>query len=304
MTTKHDDERRRHTVTVGVDGSTPALAAVQWADEQARLRGATLSVVTVWPTPSNPGAAALRSELPAYEVARSAALTVRTESDPLIDISAVHCATGPADGLLSHAAGSDLIVIGRHRGHSIAEQVLGSVTERVLGEAACPVAIVHEAPRGGYGRIVVGIDGSAASDAALEWALDHARGSGARVDAVLVWDWHAQYGVYPYADDERTQQKRAADVLNRVVSAATSTADVEVSADLVRGRPVPILLGAARDADLLVVGNSHGGVWSQRVLGSVSRRVALACPVPVVVAHATVTASDASPANVAPALAH
>ena len=49
--------------------------------------------------------------------------------------------------------------------------------------------------------IVVGVDGSAGSDAALRWAMNHARKSGAEVHALMAWEFPASYGYAPSYDD-------------------------------------------------------------------------------------------------------
>ena len=135
------------------------------------------------------------------------------------------------------------------------------------------------------GRIVVGVDGSPSADEALRWAVRYARGTGLPVDAVIVWDWPAAYGMAPgpYDDDFRGD---AAGVLAKSVQNVVGPEDAGLVHQVVRrGHPAQVLLDAAADAGLLVVGcRGHGG-FAGMLLGSVSQHVVAHAGCPVVVLH-------------------
>jgi len=136
--------------------------------------------------------------------------------------------------------------------------------------------------------IVVGVDGSAHAARALAWAIDEARRRGAHLRVVTVW--HVPLGAYgtgglvpplTTAVDESFGE-----VAQEVAAAAGETvraAGVEVETQVKRGQAADVLIAAARDADLLVVGcRGHGG-FAGLLLGSVSAQCAHHAPCPVVI---------------------
>jgi nucleotide-binding universal stress UspA family protein len=135
-------------------------------------------------------------------------------------------------------------------------------------------------------RIVVGVDGSPESRAALRWAVAEARLRGARLEAVHVWSFPIVPGrelgpsyVIPI-EELREDAKETLDL----VLAEEGVEGVNVERAVVEGNPADVLVEAAREADLLVVGSrGHGGV-AGLLLGSVSRQCAhhAACPVVIV----------------------
>ncbi|HET6832944.1 MAG TPA: CBS domain-containing protein [Acidimicrobiales bacterium] len=138
-------------------------------------------------------------------------------------------------------------------------------------------------------RIVVGVDGSAASSRALGWAVDQAHTSGAEVEAIHAWTV-PHMGADPLAraladrDELEAQARRE---LHLVVDGADDGGLVApVSRTLVRDDPAGALLRAGKGADLLVVGSRGLGVDGEAEPGSVSHRVIHEAPCPVVVVPA------------------
>ncbi len=135
-------------------------------------------------------------------------------------------------------------------------------------------------------RIVVGVDGSPCGERALRWAYDYARtAGGATIEAILSWNEHPLLtgvaetlgGGVPL--DQVEGQARA--MLDAAVDGVVGD-DVEVTRTIESGPAGDVLVAAASDADLVVVGR-HGGAGLLH-LGSVSAHVArhAACPVVVV----------------------
>jgi nucleotide-binding universal stress UspA family protein len=123
-------------------------------------------------------------------------------------------------------------------------------------------------------RIVVGVDGSPSSRAALRWAVRQAKLTGGTVDAVIAWQlptvitstgWTPVYAVEEgdFAQDAR---KHIDAVIADVVEPADSTL---VHTQVVKGHPALVLLGAAAGADLLVIGSRGHGGFADALLGSV-----------------------------------
>jgi nucleotide-binding universal stress UspA family protein len=133
-------------------------------------------------------------------------------------------------------------------------------------------------------RIVVGVDGSDSSKAALRWAIRQAKLTGGSVDAVTAWHYPSTYGWAPIADGavdiEGEAKKALTEALNEV-----SGLDPEVSVrpQVIEGHPAEVLLRAARGADLLVVGSRGHGGFTSALLGSVSQNCVLHAHCPVLV---------------------
>ena len=140
-------------------------------------------------------------------------------------------------------------------------------------------------PPSGSGRIVVGVDGSPSSEEALRWALGQARLTGQPVDAVTSWSIPVSFGEAAGALMTIDWQGDATRTLESTVAKAVDPPDADrVSQHAVQGHPAQVLLDAAADAALLVVGSRGRGGVTGMLLGSVSQHVVAraACPVVVV----------------------
>lgn len=131
-------------------------------------------------------------------------------------------------------------------------------------------------------RIVVGVDGSPASDAALAWACAEGRLRGSTVVAlhvvVIPYELPRIPVEVPQSELEREGQQVLGDALAR-----THTDDVALEPRLLEGAAGELLVEASEDADLVVVGTRrHGGIVSF-VRGSVSDTVVHHSHCPVVV---------------------
>jgi nucleotide-binding universal stress UspA family protein len=136
-------------------------------------------------------------------------------------------------------------------------------------------------------RIVVGVDGSPGSRAALRWAHEEAKLRGATLEAVAVWQFPVMtslpaFGAMPPPDD---LGKEAEGTLLATLSdeGIAASDDVPVTTVVAEGAPAASLLEAAEGADLLVVGSRGHGGFAGLVLGSVSHQCASHSPCPVVV---------------------
>ena len=140
------EERR---VVVGVDGSPESEAALRFAADEAKLRGALLRVVCAW-EPSASGYlgeafapttdAFDRAEHYAEDVLRAALEQLQPES---LEVEAVAGEGGPAAVLLEQAADAELLVVGS-RGLGAAKRImLGSVSADLAHRASCPLVIVR-----------------------------------------------------------------------------------------------------------------------------------------------------------------
>lgn len=149
------------------------------------------------------------------------------------------------------------------------------------------------------GRILIGIDGSAAADRALAWGLDEAERRGAPVHLLSVYTLPIVVGgvmggyVGPaMTSDEIVQLREANEALlaSRVTSAEVSHPNVSVTSEVVQGSPAPALLDRAAGSALVVLGDEGTGAFEALVLGSVSHTLAHRSPVPVVLVPSTSSA--------------
>lgn len=142
-------------------------------------------------------------------------------------------------------------------------------------------------------RVVVGVDGSPTAREALRWAVELAGTTGAAVDVVGAWshpanyEWTVRttnYGLVPVPDFPTGQDIEAAVLasLDEAVGAAPAGA-VPITRRAVEGNPGTVLVDAAADADLLVLGRRGHGRVVDLLLGSVSEHCIQHATCPVVV---------------------
>lgn len=147
------------------------------------------------------------------------------------------------------------------------------------GSAAWPIE---------HGPWVVGIDGSAGAHRALEWAQAHAPGRATELDLVAAWQTPPvgttpMTAPAPVPFDDVELHDAAADDLRSLADGVRGTIDVPVVAHVARGGPAEVLLAAAAEAALLVVGTRGRGGFSRLLLGSTSTQCATHAAVPTVV---------------------
>jgi nucleotide-binding universal stress UspA family protein len=137
-------------------------------------------------------------------------------------------------------------------------------------------------------RIVAGVDGSPPSVHALRWAARQAELSGGTLDAVIAWEFPMAAGGMGWAPvsgiDDTDYAELAAKALSSAVDEVNPPPGVTVRQVVVEGNPAQVLLDAAKEADLLVVGNRGHGGFADALIGSVSVRCLhhATCPVVVV----------------------
>jgi nucleotide-binding universal stress UspA family protein len=196
---------------------------------------------------------------------------------------------GSASELLVQASESaDLLVLGS-RGHGGFKGLLvGSVGTQVASHAQCPTVVLRDVPRKAANQVIVGIDGSPHSMAAIAFAFDEASRHGWELIAIHAWDVPAydliitpQGAVpFPLVDVADSEIRLAAEVL---AGFSTDYPDVKVQERLVRAPAVQALLEASTDAALIVVGTRGHGAAVGAVLGSVSNGLLHRATVPVAV---------------------
>jgi len=220
------------------------------------------------------------------------------EQAPTVQVRAELFTGSPAHRLIEATADAALLVVGARGAGGFRDLLLGSVSAQVTRHADCPVVVVRNGgagdvaardvgdPDGAAGRIVVGVDGSAGSEAAVAFAFAEAARRRVAVCAIHAFDAAAVQTVAYLPEDELNRLRLAAeDTLGSLLAPqADKYPDLEISFELVHATPAPALIAASGGAELLVVGaRGHGG-FATLSLGSTSHTVLYdaGCPVAVV----------------------
>ena len=133
-------------------------------------------------------------------------------------------------------------------------------------------------------KIVVGVDGSEASERALRWAASEARARGGAVQAITAWQWDGSGTFFVAATSPADEHNRARQILDETVAAvAGDNTDVVIAGELVEDTPGRALSRAAAKADVLVLGSHGHSRLHHAVLGSVSEECVRRATCPVVV---------------------
>ncbi|MEV0538101.1 universal stress protein [Kitasatospora sp. NPDC050463] len=138
-------------------------------------------------------------------------------------------------------------------------------------------------------HILAGIDGSAESTAAAQWAADEAVRRGHTLRLVHAWTWQDDVHADPGqpADVRALTERMLTDAARQVRSAHPG---LEIHTGLLAGHePAGALLAAAAESELLAVGSLGLGGFEGLLVGSVGLDAAARCDVPVVLVRATQT---------------
>lgn len=277
-------------VVVGVDGSEQSHAALRWAAQEAALRDIELHVVHTydWRVPGAltqvGGAFAEAVREGAEELTRAAVAEARAAAPGVrVHGSAV---LGTAAAILSATALSDTLTVLGNRGRGgFASLLLGSVSQQVATHAAGHVVVVRGRTDTAGRPVVVGVDNSPGSEAALGVAFDVAAAREVPLIAVRAYTIGSP-GSGPAGaafDHRRDEEYRA--VAQQVDPWREKYPDVAVEVQAVVGHPTQVLADAAATAQLVVVGTrGHGGVTGL-LLGSVGLSLLHHADAPVLIAR-------------------
>lgn len=282
-------------VVVGVDGSEPSLRAVDWAADEAVLRGVALRVVYACLWERYEGAALARdigrpTAVPlAQDVAGAAAQRAR-DRHPDLKVTADVVFEEPEYALVREGRNASALVVGTRGRSGIAEMLLGSVSLAVAAHADCPVIVLrgshdNQATPPVHGRVVVGVGEDAKDSAVVRFAVEEARRRGVPLEVVRAWRCPAYETTdHPLLAGEpaRLHEEKAVEELEAALQ--DLPADVEVRRRTVEGHARRVLVDASHEADLLVVGarrrEGHFGLQLGRVAHAALHHSV--CPVAVV----------------------
>ncbi|WP_431925891.1 universal stress protein [Amycolatopsis tucumanensis] len=279
-------------VLAAVDGSPAALNAVRWAAREASLRHLPLRLVhvcTLPPAPSTaPGGGGLvESRLEQGHRWLGEAHGQARAAEPGIEIHTRLRTGAAAAALIEEAATARLAVLGSRGLGGFPGLLLGSVSSALAAHGPCPVVVVRDALPPERGPIVVGVDASTWSDAAIAFAFDTAGRRQAPLVALHTWtdmSLGETWSVLPIdvEYDEVAEDERRL-LAERLAGWREKYPDVPLALRTVRDCPVRGLLAAARGAQLVVVGSRGRHAFDGMGLGSTSQALLHHCPCPVAV---------------------
>ncbi len=292
-------------IVVGVDGSATSNVAVRWAAREATMRNLLLDIIIAVPAPVFGSAAlswpSLRSPIETErnreyqndqarqtidEAVRAVDEVAQDIGLPEINTEVIHAA--PVPTLVDLSKSAQLVVVGCRGQNALRRSLFGSVSTGLVHHAHCPVAVIHDEllSRLRLNRlpVVVGVDGSPASELAIGIAFEEAFRRSVDLVAVNAWCDNDMFGIP--GTGWSTCQSTAEDALAaRLAPWEQRYPKVRARGRVVWDRPAGHLLEESESAQVIVVGSRGRGGYDQMLLGSVSTAVVHAARIPVIVAR-------------------
>ncbi len=280
-------------VVVGVDGSGYADVAVRWAAHEAVMRRTCLTLVQAIAMPNPLWPMSEVREL--YEADAKAIL-----DDAVQNLDSYSKAerprelrrelfySRPASALVDMSKDATMVVVGARGLGAVRRVLLGSVGSALVHHAHCPVAVVHEdaslEAQAEHSPVLLGTDGSAASDLATEIAFEEASLRGAEL-VVLHAASDTEMSKYLGTEYLAGLSDVGAMLDGCLAGYQERYPDVHVHRTVMDDRPAARLLSLSATTQLVVVGSHGRGGFAGMALGSVSSAVAHAARTPVIVAR-------------------
>ncbi|HVQ89701.1 MAG TPA: universal stress protein [Mycobacteriales bacterium] len=279
-------------VLVGVDGSEASLRAAEWAATESAARLVDLTVCCV--AAEGPLEKALVWEPDftrdrADHVVAEAVARARRAA-PGAPVTGEVAVGSTSEQLLAHAARYGLLVVGSRGLGAFTGLLVGSVSEQVAEHASCPVVVVRGETANRRLPVLLGVDGSAANEPAIEFAFATAdRNRVPLVALAAVAPIYIAppigYPTLPVPDTHDLHAVAATRLADALRPWAEKYPAVVVEQRPVVGRAAPELIRATASCSLLVVGSRGHGQLAGLLLGSISRHVLRHSNCPVAVVH-------------------
>jgi nucleotide-binding universal stress UspA family protein len=287
----------RRGILVGVDGSEEALGAVRWAAHDAALRNVPLTLIHVVdaPVPGSPVGYRQWQETRAREFITSAMKAAEESAGDhgpaQVDSTVLYSGVVPT--LVDLSKEAEMVVVG-YRGHGgvLVRTFLGSVSSGLVYHAHCPIAVIHndepQVSNVARAPVLLGIDGSPASEAATAIAFDEASRRHVGLVALHAWsDLRVSdlKELFPNFDWDTHLSEEEETLAERLAGWHERYPDVGIIRRIDVGEPARPLLEASKRAQLMVVGSHGGGGFPGILLGSVGAAVVNRARIPVIVAR-------------------
>jgi nucleotide-binding universal stress UspA family protein len=285
---------QRSAVVVGVDGSDSALEAARWGAAEAARRHVPLRLVHAFDHAVDGvvGRPVLGTEYRDVLIGQAhrmlaAASDVARDEVPGLEVEEQLVVGYPIPVLVDESRRAELLAVGDQGRTGLAELIAGSVPVALAAHGKCPVAVVRGAQAGATGPdrpIVLGVDGTPASEAAIAFAFATAAARHAPLVAVHAWSVPAT-GTVPVSSFVITAAEAGAEEIlaERLAGWGEKYPDVSVRRAVVNDVPARLLVREAESAQLVVVGSRGHGHIAGIFLGSVGHALVHCAPCPVVV---------------------
>jgi nucleotide-binding universal stress UspA family protein len=220
-----------------------------------------------------------------YRRALATAVETARERQPELELAHELRIGQPIGILADEARRAQLLVVGDRGLNRVEGLLVGSVGVAMATQAECPVVVVRGPERADATQpVVVGVDGTAVSEAAIAFAFQAAADRSVPLMAVHTW-WDSFVDQSPavlFRDEEQVRQQEP--LTRQLAGWSEKYPQVKVSGLVARDRPAHQLLERSRGAQLVVVGSRGHGELAGMVLGSVSNALVhrAECPVAVV----------------------
>lgn len=290
---------KRLGVVVGADGSRASNAAVCWAARDAAMRNVQLTIVHVvstdvatWPPMPYPDTWAVWQEDEGRKIL-AAAHKIADESvtgERKLTVKSEIVFSTPVPTMVEMSAEAEMIVVGSSGRGALARVLLGSVSSSLVRRARCPVAIIRDEdplmPDPLHAPVLLGIDGSPASEAAVAVAFDEASRRGVELIALHAWS-DLEVVELPGLNWSAVEAEAQVLLAERLAGWQERYPDVTVRRVVVCDRPARQLVERSQTAQLVVVGSHGRGGVTGVLLGSVSNALVHAVRMPLIVARSS-----------------
>ncbi|WP_292988459.1 universal stress protein [Mycobacterium sp.] len=276
-------------ILVGIDGSAHSDAAIGFATREAVMRGVPLSLLHIvepapeWASLPEQSKITRVRQADAHHIVENARKTALSsvEATTALDLRTEVVCSPVIPMIIVATTDAQMVVLGSRGMTSLGRLLLGSVSDGAIHHAHCPVAIVH-GDTNRAGEVLVGVDGSPASDRAIALAFEEASRRGTDLVALHAW---SDIAVFPILGmNWRDYETRGAEVLaERLAGYQQEYPDVKVRRRLECDKPARWLIEESQHAQLVVVGSRGRGGFAGMLLGSVSSAIAQSAYAPTII---------------------
>jgi nucleotide-binding universal stress UspA family protein len=284
-------------IIVGVDESPVAKVAVQWAAHDAELRKIPLTLVhaispevATWPDVRLPAGLARWQRDRGRRLVEDAFKVVEEASQRggPAEVHSEILSSAAVPALVRLSKDAELVVTGCRGSGRWPGRLMGSVSSGLLRYAHCPVAIVHDddpaISHPSQAPVLLGVDGSSASELATAIAFDEASRRNVGLIALHAWS-DSDVSEWSGIDWPATESMAEEVLAERLAGWQEHYPDVQVARTVVHDNPARRLVERSKDAQLIVVGSRGRGGFAEMLVGSVGETVAQMARVPIIMAR-------------------